>query len=94
MLITVLAPDRDPLPAYEPLPGSAHVIVDGPCPSCHRREWRACGVGPMTRDDRTITSACHCLECRTIVGTIRVEWETLFGATEDAAVLGGPWKVF
>jgi hypothetical protein len=45
-------------------------------------------------DDREVNAPAECTRCRSEVGSIRVVYDTLFGAEEDARVTGGIWRVY
>jgi hypothetical protein len=67
--------------------GADHVVADGCCPSCRAAPFRVQGTGRrIAADDRAHEADAVCLACRKIVGTLRVEVNTLFGLREDEAV--------
>lgn len=85
-----------------PYEGAKHVLADGCCPLClvdeagfGRRVFKIAGGNPSaSADDRAWEATAVCLGCRKIVGTLRVETDTLFGVQEDERVLNGPWRVY
>lgn len=83
----------------EPYANADHVLCEGPCPCCGcAGPFKLAGrPGSMhaTPDDRAFEACGACVTCGATVGTLRVEPSTLFGVTEDAAVLGsGRYRVY
>jgi hypothetical protein len=80
--------------AVEPFKGSDHVVVDGCCPVCKVEPFKVSGNGMRASDDdRAWEANGFCRSCTKAVGKLRVETDTLFGVTEDRAVLNGPYLV-
>lgn len=96
---------RRALTCHEPYEGADYVIVEewSKCPHCKRASVvvQGGGVGikgvgrKPSQDDRAWEARAVTTCCKKHVGTLRVEANTLFGVTEDAAVLSsGNWKVY
>jgi hypothetical protein len=72
-----------------------HAIADGCCPTCHAVPFRVQGTGRrIAADDRAYEADAVCLACTQIVGTLRVEVNTLFGLREDEAVFRSGVKIY
>jgi hypothetical protein len=72
-----------------------HAIADGCCPTCHAVPFRVQGTGRrIAADDRAYEAGAVCLACAQIVGTLRVEVNTLFGLREDEAVFRSGVKIY
>ena len=62
--------------------------------------WRCeCGCADITGagridNDRGVTAQAVCLKCKRPAGSITVEYDTIFGAEEDRAVLQGRPRVY
>lgn len=85
---------RNMAPPYE---NADHVIVYGACQHCGASPFKVAGVvGTMhaTPDDQAYEACGACVACRETVGTLRVEPGTVFGVTEDAAVMGSGVRVY
>lgn len=78
------------------LPGSERWIdVDGACPTCERGELRVIGdVKRQAIGHDTVTAPALALCCGREIGTVRVEFNTIFGLEEDHAVLHGRPRVY
>jgi hypothetical protein len=76
-------------------PDADHAIADGRCPGCHAEPFRVQGTGRrIAADDRAYEADAVCLACSQIVGTLRVEVNTLFGLREDGAVFRSGVKIY
>lgn len=72
-----------------------HAIANGCCPSCSTEPFRVQGTGRrIAADDRAYEADAVCLACTKIVGTLRVEVNTLFGVHEDEAVFRSGMKIY
>lgn len=84
----------EPRTASLPYESAPFVDVSGGCPSCGA-DLRV--IGDVTRQvigHDTITAPALATCCRAEVGTLRVEFNTIFGLEEDAAVLNGRARVY
>lgn len=63
-----------------------HVVV-ALCPSCGASDARVRGTGIRDRTHDTYVAAARCLECGSEVGDLRCKMDTIFGLSEDEAVL-------
>lgn len=64
-----------------------HAVAEGCCPACTTELFRVQGTGRrIAADDRAYEADAVCLACAQLVGTLRVEVNTLFGLREDEAV--------
>lgn len=87
--------DEEKRVARTPEPGSTLVIVTGACPLCGDALFRVRGGEPHpSADDRAVEAQAQTVCCKTLCGRLRVEVSTVFGVSEDARVLDGPWKVY
>lgn len=85
-----------------PYDGATFALAEGKCPACGWEEpgpalkgFKVAGGTPhATADDRAWEATACCLACKAVVGTLRAEPSTIFGVTEDAAVLNGRWRVY
>lgn len=73
--------------AAPPFNGADHAVVKGACPHCTAMPFKVAGTGrrPST-DDQAYEADAVALCCRTPVGILRAEVNTLFGVREDEAV--------
>lgn len=78
-----------------PYENSPTLVVDGTCPHCKDGEFLVRGdpSGAIRTDDKLYCVA-YCNRCTRAVGTLKVEFDTIFGLTEDAAVLNGRPRVY
>lgn len=91
----VLLQDRKRIPCSLPYAGADFVEVDGTCPTCGAKPYKARGGEPHpSADDRAWEATACCVACSTVVGTLRVEPSTIFGVREDQAVLCGRCRVY
>lgn len=85
-----------------PYAGATFALAEGKCPACAWEEPGpalkgfkvAGGDAHASDDDRAWECTAVCLACKAAVGTLRAEPSTLFGVTEDAAVLSGRVRVY
>lgn len=71
----------------EPFPGADHAVAEGACPLCGSDDLKVAGTGRRpSDDDRAWEADAVALCCDRLVGTLRVEPNTLFGVREDEAV--------
>lgn len=78
-----------------PEDGSPDASVPGVCPGCGAGEFRVRGEGcHIAEDDRAYESKARAACCAAIVGVLRAEPGTIFGLTEDRAVLHGRPRVY
>jgi hypothetical protein len=76
-------------------PDANHATADGRCPTCNTEPFRVQGTGRrIAADDRAYEADAVCLACAQIVGTLRVEVNTLFGLREDEAVFRSGVKIY
>ena len=96
MKITVTMTDEQvPRKASLPFPTAEHVSVQYTCPHCGETPLLVVGkAGTGDQTDRDMVRTAVCKVCSKKIGTIRVEFDTLFGQREDERVLAGPYKVF
>jgi phenylpropionate dioxygenase-like ring-hydroxylating dioxygenase large terminal subunit len=67
----------------------------GTCPHCGVEPFAIAGGGMrIATDDRAYEADGRCVVCGEPVGLIRAEAETIFGLTEDEAVLRGRARVY
>lgn len=91
-LLTIDDPRRKARVPYE---GADHVVVDGVCPACGVKPFKAQGGNPRpSADDRAYEADAACARCGARVGTLRAEVDTLFGVREDERVLNGRCRVY
>lgn len=94
MKITVTIDERT-LVATLPFPMAEHVEVQTTCPHCQDTPLLVSGkAGTGESTERQQTQDAICRGCGEIVGEIKVEFDTLFGITEDRRVLHGACKVY
>ena len=93
MKITLTLPDGRTTDLREPYRGADCVESQESCPACWAPNMRVVG-GATRSDDYGIDAPAVATCCGARVGALRVEIGTMFGATEDRRVLGGPWRVF
>lgn len=93
MKISIKFNDGTRQTATLPYQGCQHVEVDGTCPSCGTKPWKARGGQPETGYDEYRAQA-QCLSCDKIVGTMIVKVSTIFGIEEDDRVLSGRYRVY
>jgi len=94
MKITLTDPDGQDRLAEQPYHGAEHVIVLAPCPKCGAKEVRGNGKH-AEHDEYYETSDAVCARCGAARGTIKVEFNTLFGITEDDRIASGRYgKVY
>ena len=85
-----------------PYEDAAFALAEGSCPYCGVEEQgpalRGFKIAGSNRrasaDDRAWEADAGCLACKTHLGTLRVETNTLFGVTEDERVLRGRVGVY
>lgn len=78
-----------------PFPEAAYAEAEGACPCCADVPFKVAGKSPHNAaDDRAYEATAECLRCRNTLGVLRVETSTLFGVTEDEAVLNGRCRVY
>lgn len=78
-----------------PYATSPHVVATGACPHCGVTPLHVGGTGQrIASDDRAYEADAVAVCCRGRVGTLRVDAATLFGLTEDEAVLRGRCRVY
>jgi len=95
MRIYLLPKDGARRVCVAPYEGVAFVHADGACPKCGTDDFKVAGAGcGASADDRAWESTAYCLACKSHVGTLRVESNTLFGVREDQAVLNGRMRVY
>jgi len=96
MKVVLILADKSSRPAAPPAADSSFAIADGACPACKRAPFRVHGRRiEIAADDRHWEAEAHCLDCCAEVGILRVgPVETIFGLTEDAAVLNGRARVY
>ncbi len=76
-------------------PNADHATAEGRCPTCSAEPFRVRGTGKrIAADDRAYEADAVCLACTQIVGTLRVEVNTLFGLREDEAVFRSGVKIY
>lgn len=76
-------------------PDAAHATAEGRCPICSAEPFRIRGTGRrIAADDRAYEADAVCLTCEQMVGTLRVEVNTLFGLREDEAVFRSGVKIY
>ncbi len=68
--------------------GEPFVTVDGRCPEpgCTADPFRVAGSTPREVDDREVHAPAICVGCGACVGTLVVDYVTVFGFAEDRAV--------
>ena len=65
------------------------------CPICKASPWHVRGADVrISADDRHFEGSAKCTGCDADVGMLRQETDTLFGLTEDRAVLQGRPRVY
>lgn len=96
MKITLITEASEEIPLRLPYDGSEYVVADGKRCECGGDPLTVCGArGTDREDDRgMIEAAAICARCRGILGTIRIEIQTLFGLEEDRRVLNGRPRVY
>ena len=78
-----------------PPDGSPDASVPGVYPGCGAGEFRVRGEDcHIAADDRAYESKARAACCAAIVGVLRAEPGTIFGLTEDRAVLHGRPRVY
>jgi hypothetical protein len=71
-----------------PYATSPHVVAVGACPGCGATPLHVSGTGQrIASNDRAYEADAVAVCCGAAVGTLRVDVDTLFGLTEDEAVL-------
>ncbi len=103
MKLTVLihfnAPEEKfPRNALLPYQGAPHLVVEGKCPLCQNERFLVMGDA-KTRQDQSeavffAVAFTKCCPESKAIGTLRVEYSTLFGFDEDQAVLMGRPRVY
>jgi hypothetical protein len=88
--------DRKRHVATLPYAHADHVLVTGrKCPHCGCDPFGVAGRGRRaSADDRAWEADASCTNCGRAVGLLRAEPDTLFGVTEDEAVLKGRCRVY
>lgn len=95
MKIFVLLSNKDEREGSLKHSSAERVDVEGVCPSCGHTPFQVCGIGGKTvRRFDNIQQDAMCLECETVIGTVKAVFDTIFGLDEDERVLKGPQKVF
>ncbi len=81
--------DSKRLACTHPESGAQFVIVaDVACHLCGFLPFTVAGGDPYpSNDDRAYEARAECLACKATVGTLRAEVSTIFGVTEDMAVM-------
>jgi hypothetical protein len=75
--------------------GALSAVPGGPCPKCGHPEYLVRGVNKrIASDNQAYESDAHCTKCDALIGTLRLEMDTLFGLHEDEAVLHGRCRVY
>lgn len=64
-----------------------------PCEAC-KRPLSVRGLRCKETKPDTFEAEAVCADCQASAGTLIVTMGSIFGAEEDARVLGGPWKVY
>ena len=92
----LVRPDGQRWPLSLPTPEANWLRADGhTCPDCGASSLEVRGVHQRdAADDHAVEADARAKCCAATVGTLRYEPDTLFGMTEDRAVLHGPWRVF
>jgi len=73
---------------------SPSVSIGVDCPMC-KKPLQASGTNKrIAPDNRAYESDAICVDCNNMVGTLRLETNTLFGLREDEAVLKGRCRVY
>lgn len=96
MKITLLTNDKSPNRRCKlPFPDADHAVAERDCPKCGTHDFKVAGSGRRaSADDRAWESDAYCLACRTHVGVLRCETNTLFGVREDERVLAGRVRIY
>lgn len=96
MKITLRLHDGREASAQQPYEGSSYVLVPGLHCECSPAEpLQVAGIKGKTRTtDYGASSPAACSRCQGSVGSLDVEFETLFGAEEDECVLKGRYRVY
>lgn len=76
--------------------GCDYVTVETCCPHCQEKPLNCFGkTGPtISTDDRAYECVAFSICCDRNVGILRAETDTLFGLSEDNAVLNGRSRVY
>jgi hypothetical protein len=102
MKVFLLLPGGGKRSCRVPFTGADHALAKGACPNCGAEEpgpaskvfkIAGCRLRPSD-DDRAWECDAACLACKSGVGTVRAEMDTLFGVREDEAVLNGRARVY
>ena len=65
------------------------------CPNCGEETPRLRGVGDVDLGEREVrNSSVRCLGCGCHIGRFVITFDTIFGLTEDRAVLNGRCRVY
>jgi hypothetical protein len=84
-----------PRTASLPYESAPFVDVAGACPSCGAESFRIIGDEPRHSVGHDYVKApALAICCGAEVGVLRVEFNTIFGLEEDAAVLNGRVRVY
>jgi len=76
-------------------PDANDATAEGRCPTCSAEPFRVQGTGRrIAADDHAYEADAVCLACSQIVGTLRVDANTLFGLREDEAVFQSGVKIY
>ena len=95
MKITIHIEGRGRRSARLPYQGAEHVLMAGACPACGADGPALFGDRPEQGHDRYTATAVHVgADCGAAIGTMVVEFDTLFGIEEDERVLNGRPRVY
>lgn len=89
MRITFETEDGRKTAAKPPYEGAQYVIVAGMQCACSRAEdLQVAGIvnGTIENTDYHMVSKAACARCKGIAGTLRVDFDTIFGREEDERV--------
>lgn len=92
----IFTPDGGPgIEIPTPPENSPTAAIPGPCPACGADDFAVRGEDcRIADDDRAYVSSARAVCCAAIVGVLRAEPGTIFGLTEDRAVLHGRPRVY
>jgi hypothetical protein len=95
MKITLLSHCGRQIACSLPYDGAKYVVADGRQCECSRSEpLHVVGGRYKVRDEYEARSTAHCARCHGDLGELHVQFDTLFGVSEDEAVLNGRPRVY